>query len=360
MDIGRALPADVNRELLDELLSYKALYESLNRLVAEGVAELTAQGEIVRWNYAAETITGHSAQSLVGVNFRDLLDGGNLNELFDAPAGNERHRVSFRLRDTAGKLIELRGAASTLNSGDAIESWIVAFAPSRKIEEIEQLKNELVSTVSHELKTPLAAIKAYTATLLSNPTIYETQRTEYLNVIDQQTDRLSRLIDDMLLVTRVEAGQMLKRRVLISLDAILDRVFDQLTYDHAMYTIVRENTNLLLSGDPDRLLDIFSHVIENAVKYSPNGGTLSITAQQTTGQSTVAIRDGGIGIAEENLSYIFDRFYRVESELTSSVGGSGLGLFIVNALVRAHGGTITVRSELGVGTTMTLNLPVRP
>ncbi|MEO6913155.1 MAG: PAS domain-containing sensor histidine kinase [Candidatus Baltobacteraceae bacterium] len=360
MDISRTLPADVTRELLDELLSFKVLYESLSRLVAQGIVELTDQGEIVRWNYAAETITGHSAQSLVGANFRDLLDDGNLNALFDVPADGDRHRVAFRLRDTAGNFTELRGACSAIKTGNTIESWMIAFGPSFKIEEIEQLKNELVSTVSHELKTPLAAIKAYTATLLANPSLYETQRTEYLTVIEQQTDRLSRLIDDMLLVSRVEAGQMLKRRVPISLDALLDRVFDQLGYDHALHRVLREHTDLLLSGDPDRLLDVFSHVLENAIKYSPDGGTISITGRQTSGQSVIDIRDTGIGIAQEHLSYIFDRFYRVESELTSSVGGSGLGLFIVNALVRAHGGTITVRSELGNGTTLTLTLPVRP
>lgn len=360
MDISRTLPADVTRELLEELLSYKVLYESLSKLVAQGIVELTAQGEIVRWNYAAETLTGHSAQSLVGANFGDLLDCGNLNSLFDIPPDGDRHRVAFRLRDTAGNFTELRGAASAIKSGDTIESWMIAFGPSFKIEEIEQLKNELVSTVSHELKTPLAAIKAYTATLLSNPNVFEAQRTEYLTVIEQQTDRLTRLIDDMLLVSRVEAGQMLKRRVPISLDAILDRVFGQLGYDRELHQIARENTALLLSGDPDRLLDVFSHVIENGIKYSPQGGILSITGRQTPDQNVIDIRDTGIGIDQEHLPYIFDRFYRVESELTSSVGGSGLGLFIVNALVRAHGGTITVRSELGKGTTITVALPVRP
>jgi two-component system, OmpR family, sensor histidine kinase BaeS len=114
-----------------------------------------------------------------------------------------------------------------------------------------------------------------------------------------------------------------------------------------------------LSGDPDRLRDIFRNLLENAIKYSPHGGGLEVTVRQSAERTQIDVRDRGIGIAQEHLPYIFDRFYRAEDERTSAVGGSGLGLYIVQALVRAHGGTVDVRSDPGLGTTFTVNLPVR-
>jgi two-component system sensor histidine kinase VicK len=358
VDIGRALPPDVARDLLDELLAFKSLYENLARCVSDCVVELDAAARIVRFNYAAETLTGYSALSLVGRNFSELLEG-DVAALLQSARANDRRAQNFTVRDTQAKPIETRGRIVPLTREREADGWIVTFSPVRKVQEIEQLKNELVSTVSHELKTPLAAIKAYTATLRQNPALYDSQREEFLAIIEQQADRLSRLIDDMLLVTRVGAEQMLRRRVLVPLDTILDRVLGEITFDSQKHRIARQTAGITISGDPERLQDIFRNVIENAIKYSPAGGTVAISAVADAEKAAIEVRDEGIGIADEHLPYIFDRFYRIDSDLTSSVGGSGLGLFIVNALVRAHGGTINVRSELQRGTNFTLVFPER-
>ncbi len=246
-----------------------------------------------------------------------------------------------------------------LKRGAAIEGWLLAFAPKHRVEEIEQLKNELVSTVSHELKTPLAAIKAYTATLRANPRLYESQRNEFLGVVEQQADRLSRLVDDMLLVTRVDSGQMLRRRTTVSVDALIGGALHELHHDPVLHPVRRRCDGVTVSGDPERLQDIFRNLLENAFKYSPGGGDVDVTASANGEQTTVTIRDRGIGIAEADVPYIFDRFYRAEAQSAAKIGGSGIGLYIVHALVRAHGGTIDVRSEVAGGTTFTLRLPVR-
>ncbi|HEV2261780.1 MAG TPA: ATP-binding protein [Candidatus Rubrimentiphilum sp.] len=229
----------------------------------------------------------------------------------------------------------------------------------RRVDEIEQLKNELVSTVSHELKTPLAAIKAYTATLRQNPELYLEKRDEYLRIIEEQTDRLSRLIEDLLMVTRVEGGQLLRRRTTVSLDTILDQVLTEIPFDPQRYRIERNTAGVVMSGDPDRLRDLLRNLIENAIKYSPEGGPIVIEAQQHRDHTFIEVRDSGVGIAAEDLPYIFERFYRVQSEKTAAIGGSGLGLYIVQAIVRAHGGTIEVRSDPGEGTTIAVTLPLR-
>lgn len=357
MDSSRTLPADVNRELLDELLAVKALLSAVTQVTGDGVIQLDADRCIVRFSRAAQTILGFSAESVIGSNYRTLLHETNGSDVCTAEFAPQTH--SLVLRDSAGEPVPVTAHSIALRHGETIEGWMVAFAPKHRVEEIEQLKSELVSTVSHELKTPLAAIKAYTATLRANPALYQERRDEFLGVVEQQADRLSRLIEDILLVTRVESGQMLRRRVMVSLDSVVSDALREMHHDPLEHPVERRYAGVTISGDPERLRDIFRNLLENAFKYSPAGGAIEIAARSTDQQTVVTVRDRGVGIAEADLPYVFDRFYRAQSEHTKNVGGSGLGLYIVHALVRAHGGTIDVHSEPGEGTTFTLRMPVR-
>lgn len=359
MDIGRTLPAGLTRDLLAEVLSYKTLYAALCKLVQDAVIELDAGEQIVGWNPAAETLTGHSAQSALGKALADVISDSDAVVLSTVPRDGAPHDLRFSFAGPSGERVAARGYALALKQGDALEGWLITCEASRGADEIEQLKNEFVSTVSHELRTPLAAIKAYSSTLNANPEIEPAQRAEYLQIVEQQADRLARLVDDLLLVTRVEAGHMLKRRVRVPLDAVLDRALEQLSYDRDAYAIERDTQGIRLSGDPDRLTDIFSHLLDNAVKYMPGGGTIRVAAQERDGCSHVTVRDRGVGMEAEHLPLIFDRFYRIDSDSESAAGGSGLGLFLVHSLVRAHGGTVDVRSEPGEGSDFTVTLPVR-
>lgn len=357
MDRGRTLPADVERDLLDDLLASKALFAAVTKVVGDGVVHVDEDRRIARFSPGAEAILGFSAEHVIGASIESLLHPRNACAV--CPPQEAVHAGSLVLRDSAGEPLEVRARSIALRRGDCIEGWILAFAPAQRVEEIEQLKNELVSTISHELKTPLAAIKAYSATLRANPSLYESHRNEFLGVVEQQADRLSRMVDDMLLVTRVESGLMLRRRVTAPLDTIVDEALRDLIHDPVKHPVSRRTAGIAVSGDPERLRDVFRNLLENAFKYSPGGGEVEIAAEAQGDQTVVAIRDRGIGIAEGDLPYIFDRFYRAESEDTAQAGGSGLGLYIVHALVRAHGGSIDVRSEPGAGTTFTLRLPVR-
>ncbi|HET9097112.1 MAG TPA: PAS domain-containing sensor histidine kinase [Candidatus Baltobacteraceae bacterium] len=358
MDSSRTLPADVNRELLDDLLAAKALFAAVTHIAAEAIVQVDERRRIVRFSPAAETILGFSAESMIGAEVDTILDQSNTGSL--CLPDDDARPFALVLRDSGGKPLHVRARCLTLKHGAEPDGWLLVFAPKARIEEIEQLKNELVSTVSHELKTPLAAIKAYTATLRQNPALYESHREEFLGVVEQQADRLSRLVDDILLVTRVESGHMLRRRVSVALDSVVDQALRELHHDPVNHPLARRyEGGVVISGDPERLRDVFRNLLENAFKYSPAGGAIEISAENAPDQTVVHIRDSGIGIAAADLPYIFDRFYRAESENTASVGGSGLGLYIVHALVRAHGGAIDVRSERGTGTTFTLRFPVR-
>ena len=359
MDSGRTLPADVGRSLLDDLLESKRLIEALVDAVSEGVVQLDENRRIIRFNKAAERQLGYSSSSVIGSEFATLLHQGNSSEPVGAPGAGEPRDAHLVLRDTRGEPVPVHARSIALSSEAPAAGWVIAFSVARRVDEIEQLKNELVSTVSHELKTPLAAIKAYTATLRQNPSLYETHRDEFLGVVEQQADRLSRLVEDMLLVTRVERDQLLRRRERVPLEGVVNDALRETARDPVAHPVEQRTAGVQISGDPERLRDIFRNLLENAVKYSPEGGAIQIAAEESGDSTVVHVSDRGIGIAEENLPYIFDRFYRVESPGTQAVGGSGLGLYIVNALVRAHGGSIDARSTLGKGTTFTLRFPLR-
>lgn len=356
MDSSRTLPADLNGPLLDEMLAAKALCAAVMR-VADGIVQVDEQGLIVRFSPGAEALLGFSAESVIGSPFESLLHPTSRGARL--PECDEPQTQTLVLGDSAGKPVSVSARTQLLRHSGCEDGWVMAFAPKARVEEIEQLKNELVSTVSHELKTPLAAIKAYASTLRQNPSLYQTRSEEFLSVVEQQADRLSRLVDDMLLVTRVDSGQMLRRRVEVALDTIVDEALREVQHDPVLHPLERHYADVPVSGDPERLRDILRNLLENAMRYSPEGGPVEIFAHYDDKQTVISVRDGGIGIAEADIPYIFDRFYRADSEHAATAGGSGLGLYIVHGLVRAHGGTIEVRSEPGRGTTFTLRLPRR-
>ncbi len=342
MDIGRTLPPNVACETrLDALLA----------LLTDGIAVLDGDGMIARWNDAAAAISGISASHALGANLATLVTAG-LASLDGLAHDGTKHAALWTF---APQHRPVRAVLSGLRDGSG---WVVSFAPQRHYDEIEQLKNELVGSISHELKTPLATIRAYVETM-RNRRLTPEETHDYLDTVDEQAHRLGRAIDDLLLVSRVEAGQLLKRRETVALDTVIDAALDAIGFDHVEHPLHRETGGVSISGDPELLRDAFAHVLHNAAKFSGSGARVEVHAKLHDGHCIVAISDAGDGIAGEHIPYIFDRFYRVDRGLDAPRDGSGLGLFIASALVRAHGGTINVRSQPGSGSTFTLALPVR-
>jgi len=324
-------------------------------MLDEGVCLVDAAGTIERWSSGAEGLTGVSVGDAVGRPLAQVAPGAL--ETFERDYA--RGPLEICVADLDGELRPLVGRARPLTHGGEPAGWIWVFRSEQRIREIDQLKAEFVGTVSHELRTPLTSIKAYTATLRTNPHLDEATRGEFLQIVEQEADRLTRLVDDLLVVTRVESGFMLKRRQSISLQQIFDRVLTNLARDAQRHPIYLDLGNVMVSCDPDRLHEVFANLLENAVKYSPQGGEIRVWAERFPDGAKVMIGDSGIGIPEGELHYIFDKFYRVDNHLTASAGGSGLGLYIVRSIVRAHGGSVDVTSVAGQGATFTVTLPDR-
>jgi signal transduction histidine kinase len=227
--------------------------------------------------------------------------------------------------------------------------------------ELEQIKSQLLSTVSHELRTPLASIKGFATTLLRRDVEWdEDSRREFLSIIDEESDRLSELIGNLLDMSRIEAGELPVEPEPTDLQPIIRDTaaeFQMMTGDHRIEVDLPQDLPLVMA-DPRRARQVLRNLVENAVKYSPGGGEIRIEARPQQGELHVSVGDTGIGIDADQLDRIFDRFYQVDSASTRKVGGSGLGLAISKAIIEAHGGAIWVDSQPGVGSTFHVTLPL--
>lgn len=238
------------------------------------------------------------------------------------------------------------------------EIGVLARALNETLERLERLfqtQQRLLADVSHELRTPLTAIRGNVDLMRrmgdGDP--------ESLGIIQEEVDRLTRLVGDLTLLARVDAGGLPLDVKPIELDNLLFEVYRQVSLlDKPVDVLVKEVDQVCVNGDPDRLKQLLLNLVENGMKYTPKGGKVMVSLSKTDGWAQIVVEDTGMGIPAEDLPFIFDRFYRVDKARNRAQGGSGLGLSIAKWVARAHGGEIYVESEVNVGTTFTVVLPI--
>jgi signal transduction histidine kinase len=322
-------------------------FDAFARFVSDALAYIAPDGTVAEWSTGAAAITG--------IARIDAL-GRPLDELFtrvEPPLGFALlpEPVTLWVADEARR--EIHGTAITIDDG-----WLLSLGRAQEYAAIEQLKNELLAAVSHELKTPIATIKAYATTLRENPGPVAEHRDEFLTTIEEQADQLARAVDDLLLAGRVDAQHLLRERRRTSLRRLLDAVVDRLG-PTATTRVECINGEVQISCDEELLAAALSHLIDNALKYSSDGSPVRVEAREDRVSTFIDVTDRGVGIGEEHLPYIFDRFYRVERNLIAASSGAGLGLFIARAIVRAHSGSLEVRTALDEGSRFTIAVPRR-
>ncbi|NUM46932.1 MAG: HAMP domain-containing protein [Anaerolineales bacterium] len=256
-------------------------------------------------------------------------------------AGKLNQRVVIETKDEIGEL------ANAFNA--------MADGLSRQ----EQLRRNIVSDVAHELRTPLSNIRGYLEAIqdgLTSPT------TDVINSLHEEAMLLNRLVDDLQELALAEAGQLQLRPIPINLETLLTGAVTALQHRMKEKNL-RLTTDLTpnlpeIEVDPERIGQVLRNLLANAITYTPEGGTITLRAYPAPNGIEVEIRDNGIGIAQDHLKNVFERFYRVDESRSRSTGGAGLGLAIVKQLVQAHGGEINIESILGTGTTVKFSLPV--
>jgi signal transduction histidine kinase len=238
--------------------------------------------------------------------------------------------------------------------------WIIVMQDITPFKEMDRLKSELIATVSHDLKQPLGVMRGY-LDLLQMKNRFDDSSANFINMIDRSINNMRQLIDDLLDLARIESGMDLEFEPVPLRAVLTDCIDNNLPNVNAKSMMIASELPdqlPIVMGERSRLHQIFSNLISNAIKYTPEGGEIRINAEHRGVVVRVAVEDTGMGISPEDQPYVFDRFYRVRREETENIDGTGLGLAIVKSLVEAHHGKIRLESRLGEGSTFFVTLPV--
>jgi len=236
-------------------------------------------------------------------------------------------------------------------------------AVTRSLEEANRLKAELISTLAHEMRTPLTSIKGYsTALLMEEATFSPETQEEFLHIIDEECTVLQDLIHDLLESSIIDAGLLKLEFQPVMLPRLAENVVNDMmrrTQKHRFIVDFEGGTHgfPIVDADPRRVEQVLRNLVDNAIKYSPDGGLIVVRGEATEDEVTVSVADQGVGIAPEHLNRLFEKFFRVESGMGRHVVGSGLGLPIARTIVESHGGRIWAESRVGEGTTLHFTLP---
>ena len=232
---------------------------------------------------------------------------------------------------------------------------------SEKLQNMDQMRNDFISNASHELKTPLSAMKILIESLLHQDMPDPGMTREFLGDINQEIDRLSAIVGDLLTIVRFDSKNEKLQMEPIALDELLFDTLSRLNPVARRAEITIEPTCdelCFVNGDPIKLQQVIYNLVDNAIKYTPEGGCVWVKLFTQSDKAVLEVRDNGIGVPKESLPHLFDRFYRVDKARSRSTGGTGLGLSIVQSIVHTHGGDIEVESEENVGTTFHVYLPL--
>jgi len=270
------------------------------------------------------------------------------------------------LRDMAAAARRLEvGDYSTrvrTDSRDEVGQLATAFnRMSDELEGVERSRRDLVANVSHELKTPIAAIRAHLENLLDG---VERPDPATLRVMLEQSDRLTRLVDQLLDLSELESGDVALHRQAMDVAPVVAQVLSEIEVAGPVkgVRLVRALSDDLprVDADPERIHQVLFNLVDNAVRFTPEGGRVTVSAARRDGRVHVEVTDTGVGIAPEHLPRLFERFYRVDPARSRGEGGTGIGLAIARSVVEAHGGHLSAKSELGSGSTFSFDLPVAP
>ncbi len=273
------------------------------------------------------------------------------------PIGDLNEGISRMAKGDLSSRVKVRGKNEFAQLAIAFNSM------SERIEQFDKARNQFVSNASHELKTPLSTMKILIETLIYQETYDAGMQKEFLGDINKEIDRLSGIISDLLTLVNFDSGGIRLKAADVRIASIVQEQTQRLLplareQGIEINCMVKDPCDTV--GDATKLQQVFYNVIDNAIKYTPRGGKVSIEVSKSGKKALVKVSDTGIGIPDADLPHIFDRFYRVDKARSRETGGTGLGLSIVKQVLMMHGGDITATSKEGAGTTFTIEMPIVP
>jgi len=352
-------------EKYKKVLTEKKATEAVIHSVAEGLVVIGREGEVLMMNPAAEKILGASRKEKIGKSILENLKEEQLVSLAKASSGKENLEIELiSPRDDTKKVLRASTAVIEDENGQTV-GMVSVLSDITKQRELDNLKSNFVSNVSHELRTPLVAIGKSLSLLLTKTAgeINDNQQ-QFLSIADHNVKRLGRLIDDLLDLAKLEAGKLDLRRAPSSVEKIANDVvasFAAWENSKGLTLEKKVQENIPQANiDPDRITQVLTNLVGNAIKFTPSGGRITVAASYHPDRREIeiAVQDNGLGIAAENIPRIFSKFYQVGERSSADMAGTGIGLSITKEIVELHGGRIWAESQKGQGARFAFTLPL--
>ena len=348
---------EAERRRLDSVLSN----------MSEGVIATNRRGQIDIVNNMAQQMLGKENKKIVHENILKILDIQKTHNLRELIERKEDILIDYDVDEVHAVL---RASFSIIQSESGYISGVVCVLRDVTEEQkIEEQRKEFVSNVSHELRTPLTSMRSYIEALIDGAWRDEELAPQFLEVAQSETDRMIRMIQDLLHLSRIDSGKSELNKELIDLGALFMQVLNRFEmllaseeYNNNNYRLENYliNEAVFVDIDPDRITQVLDNIMNNAIKYSPDGGTITSRMVVSENEVIISIKDEGMGIPAEDLEFIFHRFYRVDRARSRAMGGTGLGLAISREVIEQHDGRIWAESVEREGTTFYIALPYVP
>ena len=356
--------SDVFRLTHENLIQEKTRLSSVLSYMSDGVIATNRLGQITMINSTAQRLLNLDRETATQMSILDILDGENpytYSELL-----SKTPEIHLSRRDANDEFVTLRVNFALIRKESGFISGLVAVLHDATEQEKEERERRLfVSNVSHELRTPLTSVKSYLEAL-DDGALNEEIAPNFIKVSLDETNRMMRMISDLLALSRIDNKSTQLNVEMTNFTAFFTYLFNrfgqiksQETNPGKSYEIIRDYpvNSIWVEIDTDKMTQVIDNILNNAIKYSPDGGKITVSMKTTDTQLIVSISDQGLGIPKKDLPLIFDRFYRVDKARSRAQGGTGLGLSIAKEIVKQHNGFIWAKSEYGKGSTFTIVLP---
>ena len=356
--------SDVFRLTHENLIQEKNRLSSVLSYMSDGVIATNRLGQITMINSTAQRLLNLDRETATQMSILDILDGENpytYSELL-----SKTPEIHLSRRDANDEFVTLRVNFALIRKEAGFISGLVAVLHDATEQEKEERERRLfVSNVSHELRTPLTSVKSYLEAL-DDGALNEEIAPNFIKVSLDETNRMMRMISDLLALSRIDNKSTQLNVEMTNFTAFMTYILNrfgqiksQETNPGKSYEIIRDYpvNSIWVEIDTDKMTQVIDNILNNAIKYSPDGGKITVSMKTTDTQLIVSISDQGLGIPKKDLPLIFDRFYRVDKARSRAQGGTGLGLSIAKEIVKQHNGFIWAKSEYGKGSTFTIVLP---
>lgn len=349
------------QERMDEINQEKNKLSTIMTSMTEGVIACDSDGRILLLNQASENLFSVKAKDCEGRLFLEAIRNNDLDTVIAQvlKTGQPlRQEISILLPVQKIFLIQ----ASPLSHEGQITGAVLVLHDITELKRLENNHREFISNVSHELKTPLTSIKGFIETLLGGALEDKNNNRRFLVIIQEHADRLSKLIDDILVLSGLESREALLSAVPVDVQSLIQATMEtltpQLTRTKITWKLESKGKIPLVKADQDKIKQVLLNLLDNAIKFNKENGIITISIEALPGALKISISDNGIGIPEKDLPRIFERFYRVDKARSRDLGGTGLGLSIVKHIIEAHQGKVGVESVEEKGSTFWFTLPV--